>query len=201
VRPSPGIAKIVSTTTAPESSQPSAQPERLMPGSAACRTVCRSRTPVVLSPRARAETTKGCCIASRRLSRITWARKPASGTASVTTGSTSPAGVPVATGGSQPRPELKIAMSTAASQKCGSAAAVSSMPSPTAVEMRPRPVDQSERPSARIHASTRERSARSIVPPICAPRSSATGTLRAYDVPRSPLSSRPSIARYCTRSG
>ena len=127
-RPRPGRAKMDSTTTAPESSEPNAQPESAMPGSAAWRRAWRSSTPISDSPRARAESAKAERCAASRVSRMTWPRNPASGRARVATGSTSPAGDLVLTGGSQPSAVAKSMISTLASQKCGTAAETISRP-------------------------------------------------------------------------
>src|SRR5699024_2806201 len=82
-RPSPGRAKRVSTTTAPESSEPKAQPLSAIAGRAACRSECRHSTDASPAPRMRAAVANGAACASSRPSRITWPRNPATGTASV----------------------------------------------------------------------------------------------------------------------
>ncbi len=87
--PMPGRPKTVSTSTAPPSSEPESQPVRVTSGTAACRSVCRSSTAVRLRPRDRAVTVNGWPSAASRLSRSTCASTPATGSASVSAGSTS----------------------------------------------------------------------------------------------------------------
>jgi hypothetical protein len=201
VRPRPGRAKICSTTTAPEMRKPNAQPESAIPGAAACRSACRSRTPASDSPRARAASAKGESSASSSASRMIWPRKPASGIASVSTGSTRPAGEDPLTAGSQPRPVEKTRISTTPIQKCGSDAATISTPAPTAAATRPAPVETKASRSARIQATASARTASSSVPGSCRASTATTSSRSAYERPRSPCASRPSCARYCTRSG
>ena len=87
----PGRANTDSTTTAPETSDPKAHADSAIPGRAACRSRWRPNSPRRVSPRARAASAKAERCASSTPSRTVSARYPATGTASVSTGSTQPA--------------------------------------------------------------------------------------------------------------
>lgn len=100
---------MTSTTMAPLTRAPTAQPERLRPGSKAWRNTCCRRTRHSARPRLRADSTKGWARASSKDSRVTWLTNPPSGRPIAKAGSTRARRLPLPAGGNQCRPKAKTA--------------------------------------------------------------------------------------------
>ncbi|GGL09898.1 hypothetical protein GCM10009769_30030 [Curtobacterium luteum] len=112
-------------------------------------------------------------------SRTVSARYPATGTATVTTGSTHPRTVPSLTAGAQPRAVANTTMRTLPSQKCGTTLAVTVMAPVRPAANRPRCVDHQAATSARTQATTSPATARVSVTGSSWPSSVATGVRNA----------------------